>query len=199
MIKDLDMETLSMEYELQIFILRIFSQMLSFDKIYFNTFGELSLYDKILDIGLWISFVFSQNEKTEGIFERLKENSIDILSTNENTPKKKSKSYFLEMFMKDKRFTENYHIYDKSGYIKKVPNEKFIFYFDLLSEFSTYSNIVKNDSKYDSKLNKKIINNEIPTDMEKVYQLECVCMLTKLFQEKKDAKEYIIQAREKLK
>eukprot|EP01080_Neovahlkampfia_damariscottae_P008372 gene8372-197_t len=195
----LDMDILTMEYDLQIFILRIFAQMMFYEKNYFNTFGELSLYDRMIDMGIWISFVFSQDEKTEGILERLKGNSIDILSVNENTPKKKSKSYFLTEFMKDKRFTESFHIFDKSGYIKKIPNEKFIFYFDLLTEFSVYSNLVKSDSKYDPKMNKKIINNEIPSDMENVYQLECVCMLTKLFQEKKDEKVYITQAREKLK
>jgi hypothetical protein len=193
----LNLDILSLEYEVQMFILRIFSQMMFFEKSYVNTFGDLGLYEKMVHVGLWISFIFSQDEKVEGILEKLKENTIDLLSHEKST--KSSKSYFMSSFMNNKRFTENHHIYDKSGYIKKVPNEKFIYFFDSLSEISSYSSYMKSNEKFDPSLNKKIINNETLCDVENIYQLECICLLTKLFIEKNNEPQYVIEARSKLK
>lgn len=132
--------------------------------------GDLNFFDKVIDVGLWISFTFHFDQTGEGVMATIRENSIPTMSFEEFKD-------ILEINVKQNEFP-------CPTFIKTIANKNILQYTECVATLMSFSNIMEDKSLQDK---------------EKMYHSTLSRLLLDLFIDKESDSIYNKKAREKLK
>lgn len=157
----------------------------------------LHISNKIFDVGLWVSFVYSFDEiksyaSLDDIYEIIKQNQTPNVESVDKTIE--NMEYLLNKEYKPKKKNNQFKEANPS-LIKKIVNKRLLSFFIILLEYIEHSRLmrsIRDDDMIDYSNNRDI-------NMETLNEVKFACLLVGVFQEKSNEPNHYKQAREKLK
>lgn len=205
-VKSLDLDRLNLFFETQNLTLRILVEALVSNPEYVVKLGELGLFDAIVDMGVWVASIFNLDETAEGFVDALRENPVPStsLSLQSGGSRKGSMDIvpqqspdttsFRKFTQKTLKYFEKLALdFPSPGFIKKIANRRILQFVECVS---TLVADACTNFNFDTQLS---LNSPKPeTEPLEYYQLMTLCLLLKLFIDKKDSPKCITEARKKL-